>query len=224
MTGPTPDAPEDVPAPRATAAVASVPRRGAFGWLRRMYDWTLSWAQSPWGPAALFVLAFVESSFFPIPPDPLLIALCLGAVTRSMQFALLCTVASVLGGVGGYMIGWGAFEAVGKPILAVYGKLDAFGELAERFRAEGGLAVLLAAVTPIPYKLVTISAGVVGIDLPTFIGASLVGRGARYGALAALIAWKGEAISGFIEERFEMLTVVFAILLVGGFVAVRLFL
>lgn len=192
-----------------------------FGPPRRLYAWILSWAQSPYGPLALFVLSFCESSFFPIPPDPLLIALCLGARQRSIQFALLCTAASVLGGLAGYFIGQFAFDAAAAPILAAYGKLDQFDELAARFREAGGPAVLIAAITPVPYKLVTIASGATQVSLPVFIGASIVGRGARFGALAALIAWKGEAIAAFIERWFEVLSVVFAVLLVGGFLLVR---
>ena len=194
---------------------------GLFGPLRRAYAWVLSWADTPWGPLALFVLSFAESSFFPIPPDPLLIALCLGARKKSLHYALLCTVASVLGGIGGYLIGQYAFESIGSPILAANGGLDAFDSLAERFREMGAEAVLIAAVTPVPYKLVTITAGAVQVALPVFIGASIVGRGARFFAVAGLIAWKGQTIADFIERWFEVLSVVFAVVLVGGLIIVK---
>ncbi|MCB9665544.1 MAG: DedA family protein [Alphaproteobacteria bacterium] len=192
-----------------------------MGGLRRLYAWVLSWAQSPWGPAALFVLAFVESSFFPIPPDPLLIALCLGAVTRSWMFALNCTIASVLGGMLGYVIGMTAFDWVGLPILEFYGKVDDFERYRELFRAQGDLAVFVAALTPVPYKLVTITAGAADMNVPGFVLASIVGRGARFFAVAGLIWWRGEQIAGFIERHFEKLSIAFAVLLVGGFVAFR---
>jgi membrane protein YqaA with SNARE-associated domain len=204
-------------APAAPAGALAV----VMGPVRRLYDWVLSWATSPLGPAALFVLSFVESSFFPIPPDPLLIALCLGAVSRSLAFAAICTVASVLGGLFGYWIGMSAFEAVGLPVLELYGKVDDFEVYRETFRREGNLAVLIAAITPVPYKLVTITAGAAGMSVPAFVGASVVGRGLRFFALAALIAWKGEQIAGFIERHFERLMVVFGVLLVAGFLAFR---
>ena len=174
--------------------------RGAiFGPLRKIYDWVLSWAESPWGPLALFVLAFVESSFFPIPPDPLLIALCLGARRRSLLFALNCTIASVLGGLLGYYIGYGLFEAAALPILEFYGKVEDFDALAETFRQNGAMAVFVPALTPIPYKLVTITSGAVGLDLVVFTIASIVGRGIRFFALAALLLWLGDPVARVIE-------------------------
>jgi len=191
--------------------------------LRRMYHWVLSWADRPEGPLALFLISFAESSVFPIPPDPLLMALCLGAITKSLRFAAICTAASVLGGIAGYAIGVFGFEAVGRPVLDAYGKMDSFEELAASFRQEGNLAVLIAAITPVPYKLVTITAGAVRMDLAAFIGASIVGRGLRFFAVAGLLRWKGDAIAEFIEKRFELLAVAFTILLVGGVIAVRAF-
>lgn len=189
--------------------------------IKRLYEWVLSWAESPYGPAALFVLSFVESSFFPIPPDPLLIALCLGARKRSLAFAGICTLASVLGGLFGYWIGQTLLVSMGMPILEFYGKVEDFDTLATHFREAGNSAVLIAAMTPIPYKLVTITAGATSMSLMPFTLASVVGRGARFGILAALIAWKGEAISSFIDTYFELLTVVFSVLLVGGFVVFK---
>ena len=197
---------------------------GLMGWVRWLYDWVLSWASSPYGLAALAVLSFCESSFFPIPPDPLLIALCLGARHRALWFAMVCTVASVLGGGMGYWIGSVALDTVGMPILEFYGKEGGFAELAERFRDVGNGAVLVAAITPVPYKLVTITAGAMSMDLVPFIGASILGRGLRFFAVAGLIYWKGETIAGFIEAHFERLMVLFAVLLVGGIAAVRLIL
>lgn len=208
MAGPTPEASSG----------------GLFGPIRALYDWVLSFAESPYGPAALFVLAFCESSFFPIPPDPLLIALCLGAVRRSLGFAALCTVASVLGGAFGYWIGMSAFEVIGRPIIDFYGKADAYEALAVEFRNNGNMAVFIAALTPVPYKLVTITAGALSMDVPAFLGASVIGRGARFFLLAVLIRWKGEAIADFIHRRFELLTVTFGVLVVFGFVAFRMLL
>lgn len=196
-------------------------RQAIFGPLRKLYDWVLSWAESPWGPAALFLLSFVESSFFPVPPDPLLIALCLGARRRSLLFALNCTVASVLGGLLGYYIGFGLLEVAAMPILEFYGKVEDFDALAETFRRNGAMAVFIPALTPIPYKLVTITSGAVGLDLGVFTLASIVGRGLRFFAVAALLWWLGEPVARFIERWFEWITVAFSVLLIGGFVVFR---
>jgi membrane protein YqaA with SNARE-associated domain len=197
-------------------------RRAIFGPLRRLYDWVLSWAESPWGPAALFLLSVVESSFFPIPPDPLLIALCLGARRKSLWFALNCTIASVLGGLFGYFLGAYAFELAALPILELYGKVEDFDALAETFRRNGALAVFVPALTPVPYKLVTITSGAVSLDLGVFTLASILGRGLRFFAVAALLWWLGEPVARVIERWFEWITVGFAVALIGGFVVFRL--
>jgi membrane protein YqaA with SNARE-associated domain len=186
-----------------------------------LYDWVLSWADTPWGNVALFVLSFVESSFFPIPPDTLLIALCLGKRRSSWWFALNCTVASVLGGLFGYLIGFAAFEVVAQPILEFYGKTGDFEPLAAQFRDNGAMAVFIAALTPVPYKLVTITAGAVSLNIPVFIAASIIGRGLRFFAVAGLLWWLGEPVRKFIERWFELLTVIFTVLLVGGLVVAR---
>lgn len=195
--------------------------RAAFAPLRRLYEWVLSWANSPWGPVALFLLAVGESSFFPIPPDPLLMALCLGNRKRSLLFAAICTAGSVLGGVIGYLIGMVAFDALALPILELYGKEDAFEALATEFRDHGAIAVIISAITPVPYKLVTLTAGAVGVDLWVFTGASLLGRGLRFFAVAGLLYWLGERMARFIERWFEALAVLFAALLVGGLLLFR---
>lgn len=195
--------------------------KALFRPLRRLYDWVLSWADTPWGPAALFVLAFVESSFFPIPPDPLLIALALGAARKSLAFGALCTVGSVLGGTFGYWIGATAFDAVGLPVLEIYGKVDDFDALAASFRDNGAMAVLIAAITPVPYKLVTIASGAAGVDPWVFVGSSIVGRGFRFFLVAGLIQAFGQPIATFIERWFEVLAIAGAVLLVGGFLAFR---
>jgi membrane protein YqaA with SNARE-associated domain len=194
---------------------------GPFAALRRLYDWVLVWADSPYGSLALFVIAFVESSFFPIPPDPLLIALCLGMVHRSLSFAALCTAGSVLGGLFGYWIGASAFAVVGEPILDFYGKVDDFNSYRLIFQEQGNVAVFVAALTPVPYKLVTITAGAAGMSVPAFVAASIVGRGLRFFAVAGLLYWKGDAVASLISNHFEKLTVAFAVLLVGGLFAFK---
>lgn len=196
-------------------------RQAVFGPIRRLYDWVLSWAETPWGPLALFVLSFCESSFFPIPPDPLLIALCLGKRKRSLLFALNCTVASVLGGLFGYVIGYAAFETLAEPVLSFYGYGDKFDHYAELFKANGAIAVFIPALTPVPYKLVTIASGAAGLNIPVFIAASIVGRGLRFFVVAGLLWWLGEPVGRFIEKWFEWLTIGFAVALVGGFILIR---
>jgi len=205
-------------------AADPVTEGAAAGGLRKLYHWTLSWADHPAGPLALFALAFIESSFFPLPPDPLLLALCLGARSKSLLFAINCTVASVLGGLFGYWIGASAFELAGLPVLEFYGKVEDFEVYRTWFREEGNVAVFIAALTPVPYKLVTITAGAAGMNVPAFTVASIVGRGARFFLVAGLIWWKGETIAGFIEKHFEKLTVLFGVLLVGGFVVFKMLL
>lgn len=191
--------------------------------LKEMYTWTLSWARSPYGLVALFVLSFVESSFFPIPPDPLLMALALGAPRRWPLTAAVCTVSSVLGGLFGYFIGAFFFDQLGVPVFEWYGIADKVEEARGMFREHGSMAVFLAAVTPIPYKLITITAGAAAMDIPAFTFWSVLGRGLRFFAVAGLIGWKGEAVAGFIERHFEKLTVVFGVAVVLGFVAFRFF-
>lgn len=197
---------------------------GRPGWVRRLYDWVLHWADTPHGTVALFVLAFAESSFFPIPPDPLLVALCLGAAKRSLPFAAVATVASVAGGIAGYGIGAGAWHLVEGWFFAYVPGVDA-----ESFAMVKGLydrwdfwAVFLAGLTPIPYKVFTLSSGVFGINFSVFVVASVLSRGLRFFAVAALIYRFGPPIARFIDRYFDLLAVAFAVLLVGGFVVIKL--
>lgn len=190
-------------------------------WHRRLYHWVLSWAEHPQGTWALFALAFAESSFFPIPPDVLLIALCLGRPRRAAWFAFVCTVGSVLGGLAGYAIGMGLYESVGRPILEFYGLTERYAEVQELYRRYDVWAVGIAGLTPIPYKVFTVTAGAFGISLPGFVVASIVGRGLRFGIVAALLRIWGEPAREFIDRHLGILTILFAVLLVGGFVLVR---
>lgn len=191
------------------------------GPLRRLYDWVLHWADHPSGPLALFVLAFAESSFFPIPPDVLLIALALGRPRRALWFATLATVGSVLGGIGGYYIGLALFEQVGRPILEWYNAMAKFDQVGELYRENLVLALGTAGFTPIPYKVFTIAAGAFSIPLLPFVVISAVSRGLRFFLVAALIFYFGPPIKRFIDRYFNLLTIAFVVLLVGGFVAVR---
>lgn len=192
--------------------------------VRRLYDWVLHWAETPYAVPALVVLTFAESSFFPVPPDPLLIALCLGAPGRAFRFAGFTTLASVAGGVAGYAIGWGAWALVGSFFFAwVPGVTpEAFARVQSLYVRYDFWAVFLSGLTPIPYKVFTLSSGVFAIHLPTFLVASTLSRGIRFFLEAGLIHRFGPPVSAFIDRYFDILTWIFAALVVGGFVVVRL--
>ncbi len=185
--------------------------------LRGLYNWTLSLAQSPYALWALAIVAFVESSFFPIPPDVLMIPMIIARPSRAFVIAGVATVASVLGGMFGYYIGFALMETVGQPILDFYGKGDAFAEFAVKYNEWGAWAVLTAGVTPFPFKVITIASGVTQLSLPVFIISAIVARGLRF-FLVALLLWKfGAPIRDFIERRLGLVFIVFCVLLFGGF-------
>ena len=170
---------------------------------------------------ALAVISFIESSFFPITPLVMLIPMVLASPDRAWVIAGVCTAASVAGGIAGWGIGYAFFEEIGRPVLDFYGKAEAFAELSARFREFGAEAVVIAAVTPIPYKLVTIASGAVKLSLPVLIGASIVGRGIQFFMVAALL-WKfGPLAKDFIEKRLGRITTVVVLIIVGGFIAAR---
>lgn len=210
------------------AAAESAHLRPADGrrrsWIRRLYDWVLHWADTPYGPTALFLLAAAESSFFPVPPDPLLIALCLGATRRSLRFAATATVASVIGGVVGYAIGAGAWHLVGDWFFAYVPGVSpaSFARVQSMYDRWDFWAVFLAGLTPIPYKVFTLSSGVFGIDFPVFVLASVLSRGLRFFAVAGLIYRFGKPIALFIDRYFDLLAIAFGVLLVAGFVVIKL--
>jgi len=189
--------------------------------LRRLYDWVLHWAETPYGTWALFLLALAESSFFPIPPDVLLIALAISIPAKSFRYAFVCTLGSLIGGVIGYMIGYQFMDLVGLQILEFYGLMDKFNTVGDLYNTYNALAVGIAGFTPIPYKVFTISAGAFGINFPVFLLASVVSRAARFFIVGWLIYRFGPGIRTFIDRYFNILAVVFVILLVGGFVAIR---
>jgi membrane protein YqaA with SNARE-associated domain len=196
------------------------------GILRRLYNWTIHWAATPYAVAALFLLAFAEASFFPIPPDVLLIAMALGAPKHSLRYAAVCTAGSILGGCLGYYIGASLFETVGKPILEIYGYEEQFAELSAGFAAHGFGFIFIAALTPIPYKVFTIAAGVCHADvsLGVLLLASITGRGLRFFAQGILFRTCGAPIKRFIDRYFNLLSIAFVILLVLGFACVKLLL
>jgi membrane protein YqaA with SNARE-associated domain len=193
---------------------------------RRLYDWVIHFAETKHGPTALFILSFAESSFFPIPPDVLLAPLTLGAPKKWFRFALACSIASVLGGIFGYLIGvflWGSISSW------VFAHLGGIGFTAENFEKFSKAyneydfwIVFTCGFTPLPYKVCTISAGVAKIAFPGFLIASAISRSARFFIVAGLFGWKGEAIRPFIEKYFNWLSLAFMLLLVGGFFAMKM--
>ena len=189
--------------------------------IRRLYDWVLHWAETPYGTLALIILAFAESSFFPIPPDVLLIALAISIPKRSFHYALAASIASVTGGMLGYFIGSGLMDVIGWKIIHFYHAEELFKQLFETFNKYNFWAVLTAALTPIPYKVFTISAGAAKADFIIFMIASILGRSFRFFVLSALIFFFGEKIRNFIDKYFNLLSILFVILLVGGFVLIK---
>ena len=184
---------------------------------RSLYDWVLHWAATPYALPALFIISFAESSFFPIPPDILLIAMTVAVPALWLRYAFFCSAASVLGGMFGYLIGLKFMDVVGNQILALYHLQEKFDKIGDLYREHEAWAVAGSGFTPIPYKLFTIAAGAFKIDFPTFVFASMLGRSARFFLVAALIYKFGPAIKELIEKYFGWFTIVFFILLVLGF-------
>lgn len=198
-----------------------LPRTEAANPIRRLYDWVLSWSETPYGWLALILLAFAEASFFPVPPDVLLIALALAAPRRALLYATLATAASVIGGIGGYGIGYGLMEAVGWKIVRVYNGEELFRRLFETFNQYSFWAVLSAALTPIPYKIFTISAGAARSRFGLFALASVLGRGLRFFVVATLLYIWGDRVRRLIDRYFNAATVVFVLLLLVGFLVLK---
>lgn len=185
--------------------------------LRGLYNWTLSLAQSPHALWALAIVSFAESSFFPIPPDVLMIPMIIARPNRAFLIAGVSMVASVLGALLGYYIGYGLFESVGRPILGFYGKESGFDEFALWYNTYGAWAVLIAGVTPFPFKVITIASGVTQLSFPIFVISAIIARGLRFFIVAALL-WKlGAPIRDFIERRLGLVFIIFCVLLFGGF-------
>lgn len=189
--------------------------------IRALYDWTMRLAATRHAMWALAAVSFIESSFFPIPPDLLLIPMVLAAPTRAFAIAGLCTLASVLGGLFGYWIGFALFEEVGRPVLEFYGKDAYFAAFAERYNEWGAWAVLVAGVTPFPYKVITILSGATALNPWVFFTASVIARGIRFFVVAALLWRFGPPIRDFIERRLGILFTLFVVLLLGGFLLLR---
>ncbi|ACJ01460.1 YqaA family protein [Rhodospirillum centenum] len=190
--------------------------------IRKLYDWTMRLATHRHALRSLAGVSFAESSFFPIPPDVMLIPMVLADRRRAFLIATVCTAASALGGLFGYLIGHALYEAVAEPLLRAYGYTEAFREFERAYKEWGVLIVAGGALTPFPYKITTIFSGMVGMSIPAFFIASVLARGLRFYAVAALLYWFGEPIRGYIERNLGLLTVIFFVLLVGGFAAVKL--
>jgi len=199
-------------------------------YVRKLYDWVLHWADSPSGPIALFILAFAEASFFPIPPDALLIALVLGANKKAFKFAFNCSVGSILGAVLGYSLGhfvwWGAGNEFSSFALFFFDNIpgftqDIFYNVQHLYDKWDFWIIFTAGFTPIPYKVFTITSGAFEINFVMFLIASIISRGARFFLVAGLI-WKfGENIKEFIDKYFNLLAIAFTVLLIGGFVLIK---
>jgi membrane protein YqaA with SNARE-associated domain len=189
--------------------------------LRRLYNWTMEFAGHRHATRALATVSFTESSFFPIPPDVLLVPMVLANREKAWYYATVCTISSVIGGIFGYLIGWLLYDSVGLWLMNLYG----YGTQVEAFRqayAEWGTwIILIKGLTPIPYKIVTITSGFAGYDLFWFILLSIITRAARFFLVAALLYQYGEPVRGFIEKRLELVTAGIAVIFVGGFVIAR---
>lgn len=189
--------------------------------LRRLYDWVLELAAHRHATWALAIVSFLESSVFPIPPDVMLIPMVLAERLKAWAYAAVATVSSVIGGVAGYAIGFFLFELAGQPLIDFYGYGDAFASFAGRYNEYGAWIVFLAGVTPFPYKVITIASGATALSFPVFVLASIAARGLRFFMVSALLYWFGPPIRDFIERRLGLVTAVFLVLLIGGFVLVK---
>ncbi|MFN7024834.1 MAG: YqaA family protein [Pseudorhizobium sp.] len=189
--------------------------------LQALYNRTMRLAAKPHAELALGAVSFTESSFFPIPPDALLIPMVLADKAKAWRFAFICTVTSVLGGLAGYLIGALLFEQIARPILEIYGYAGKFADFAQRYNAWGAWIVLIAGLTPFPFKIITIASGATHLNLVTFLIFSIIARGGRFYAVAGLLYLVGPPIRQFIEKRLGLVFTLGLAALLGGFVAVR---
>jgi membrane protein YqaA with SNARE-associated domain len=208
--------PADTP---TTIAPKAMTRGGSM--LRRLYDWIIRLAGSRHALPALAAVSFAESSFFPIPPDAMIVPMVLAEPRRAWQIAAVATVASVVGGLAGYAIGYFLYETLGRWLIDIYGLAASFETFREAYNHWGLWIILIKGLTPIPYKLVTIASGVAGFDLRVFVLASIATRGARFFLEAALLRHFGPPIRAFIEKRLTLVTTAFLVLVVGGVIATR---
>lgn len=214
--------------PRWSAFIASKPILfvlNALSWpsrlIKDLYRWVVKWAGSKYAEGALFGISFAESSFFPIPPDPLLIAMVISQPSKFLRFALICTTASVFGGVFGYIIGVGLFETVGKWVLDVYNLHEQFAFVGAQYAGNAFVAIFTAAFTPIPFKVFTIAAGVFQVNIVVFLLSAILGRGARFFLVAYLMHHFGQRYKDVIEKYVDVFSLVFVVILICGFVVVK---
>ncbi len=193
-----------------------------YSLLQRIYNSCMEWIQTPAGVWVLFFIAVAESSFFPIPPDVFLIALCIAVPKKSFKYAAICAIGSVLGGALGYGLGVAFMDSLGQRILDLYGLEGKYHVVQGLYQQYDAWAVAAAGFTPLPYKLFTITAGAFRIDFSTFMLVSLAARSARFFLVAALIYKFGAPVQHFINKYFNILTIVFLVLLVGGFVLIKM--
>ena len=202
------------------------PKLPWWHWHRHLYNWVIHFADTKHGATALFCLSFAESSFFPIPPDVLLAPLTLGAPKKWFRFALACSIASIIGGIFGYCIGMFLWHFIGDWVFAhlAWTGLDPenFAKFQNLYNQHDFFIVFTCGFTPLPYKVCTISAGVAEISFIGFLIASTVSRSARFFLVAGLFRWKGESIRPFVEKYFNWLSLVFVLLLIGGFAVLKL--
>lgn len=189
---------------------------------RRLYDWMMAHAAHPHAERWLFLFSFIESSFFPIPPHPLLGLMCLARPERALRYGVICTMASVLGGLFGYGIGYFAYEAIGAALLSALGLADSFPAAACYLREFGAEIILIKGATPIPFKLLTLTAGFIHMDLVTFVLASIASRAFQFMLVGGLFYWFGAPIKAFIDKYLGLVSAAFLVALVGGFVAFSL--
>ena len=189
--------------------------------LRRLYDWTLSLAARPSAPYALAVVSFSESSFFPVPPDVMLVPMMLARPDKAWSYALICTIASVLGGILGYFIGLGLYDSIGAWLFQLYGLSEGAETFRHAYAEYGHWVILLKGLTPIPYKLVTITSGFAGYHLGWFIVLSILTRGARFFIIALLMSKFGPRIKSIIDNHFNLVAGLAIVAFIGGFVAFR---
>ena len=189
--------------------------------LRRLYAWTMSLSATRYAPLALGAIAFAESSFFPLPPDVLLIPMVLARPQRAWLYAAICTAASVVGGLLGYMIGSLLYDSLGQWVISFYGEAAQMAAFREAYAQWGAWIILIKGMTPIPYKIVTIASGFAGYNLGLFIVLSIITRGLRFFIVAGLLRRYGEPIRHFIEGRLELVATAFVVVVIGGFVVAR---
>ncbi len=205
------------------AATAMEQARATKNPLRKLYFWTLHWADTKYALPALVVMSFAESSFFPIPPDVLLMAMCFARPQKWVLYSAWCTVASVAGGVFGWFLGWGFWEMTKNFFFDVVPGFtpEVFAKVQQLYESNAFLAIITAALTPIPYKVFTVAAGVFAISIPTLVVASIAGRGARFFLVGGVIRFFGPKAKPFLEKNFELATVLLLGLLIAGMAAIK---